>query len=176
MLLIKKAILYQENQNFMDGKYSGQYSKDPLFPNGFGIFIQNGSGATYEGWRKFGLRSGHGRLIQDNGLVYEGMWSDNKPDGHGCVRYPIVGGTDGDVFCGEFSASKRNGPGTLFLIKDQILYRGTWENDLLEGQVIIKDKSKNIRIELYQHGNPVKTEKITFYLDLDHPSVAFALN
>jgi hypothetical protein len=61
LMFRKHAKLYRENVKFLDGIYSGQYSKTPFFPHGFGIFIQNETGALYEGWRKFGLRWGHGR-------------------------------------------------------------------------------------------------------------------
>jgi hypothetical protein len=58
-----KPKLFRMNVNFMDGVYYGQFSKSPLLPHGYGIFVQNKSGAIYEGERKHGLRSGHGRLI-----------------------------------------------------------------------------------------------------------------
>ena len=107
--------LFRMNVNFMDGVYSGQFSKNPLLPHGYGIFIQNKSGAFYEGWRQGGLRSGHGRLIQDNGLIYEGQWSDNRPHGLGDVTYPQLSAqTKCDVFSGTFKMSKRNNWGTLF--------------------------------------------------------------
>jgi sarcosine oxidase delta subunit len=53
-----------------------------------------------------GLRSGYGRLIQDNGLIYEGQWSENWPHGDGCVRYPSkLEDIKCDVFCGTFNKS-----------------------------------------------------------------------
>lgn len=94
-----KAQLFKVNVNFMDGVYSGQFSKIPFLPHGYGIFMQRDSGAVYEGWRSKGLRQGHGRLIQDNGLIYEGEWFENKPNGLGCVRYPPKPGEkECDVF------------------------------------------------------------------------------
>lgn len=110
-----KPKLFRTNVNFMDGIYSGQFSESPLLPDGFGIFMQNKSGAVYEGERRQGLRSGHGRLIQDNGLIYEGQWSENKPHGFGCVRYPPKPGENKcDVFSGIFVMSSRMDSGTLF--------------------------------------------------------------
>lgn len=88
ILALKQLNLFRKNVNFMDGIYSGQFSKNPMLPHGYGIFIQNQSGTVYEGERMNGLRIGYGRLIQDNGLIYEGQWSDNWPNGPGCVRYP----------------------------------------------------------------------------------------
>jgi hypothetical protein len=103
------------NVNFMDGVYSGQFSKNPLLPHGYGIFIQNQSGTIYEGERMNGLRSGFGRLIQDNGLIYEGQWSENWPHGEGCVRFPSkLEDNKCDVFCGTFNKSSRENWGTLF--------------------------------------------------------------
>jgi hypothetical protein len=62
-----------------------------------------------------GLRSGYGRLIQDNGLIYEGQWKENWPHGDGCVRYPSkLEDTEYDVFCGTFNKSSRQNWGTLF--------------------------------------------------------------
>jgi hypothetical protein len=54
------------------------------------------------------LRSGYGRLIQDNGLIYEGQWSENWPHGYGCVRYPQkLEDKNPDVFSGTFNKSSR---------------------------------------------------------------------
>jgi hypothetical protein len=69
---MRELNLLRTNVNFMDGVYSGKFSKNPVLPHGYGIFIKNQSGTVYEGERMKGLRSGYGRLIQDNGLIYEG--------------------------------------------------------------------------------------------------------
>ena len=62
-----------------------------------------------------GLRFGYGRLIQDNGLIYEGQWSENWPHGYGCVRYPQnLYDKNTDVFSGTFNKSSREDWGTLF--------------------------------------------------------------
>lgn len=83
----KNAKLYRKDYLFMDGKYIGQLSKTPLLPHGYGIFLQNETGAIYEGWRKNGLRWGPGRQIESNGLIYDGEWADNLPNGYGQVTY-----------------------------------------------------------------------------------------
>lgn len=100
------AKLFREDYLFMDGIYTGQLSRRPLLPHGYGIFLQNETGAIYEGWRKHGLRSGPGRQIEPSGLIYDGDWEDNYPHGFGHVTYP-----DKNTFEGSFIAAKRHGYG-----------------------------------------------------------------
>lgn len=113
-----EAVLFREDYLFMDGVYVGQLSKTPLLPHGYGIFLQKETGAIYEGWRKFGLRSGPGRQIEPSGLVYDGDWLNNLPNGFGKVLYP-----DKNTYEGFFVEAKRHGYGKLiFSHQIQVFY------------------------------------------------------
>lgn len=105
-----KGKLFKEDYLFMEGKYIGQLNKNQLLPHGYGIFIENDTGALYEGWRKNGLRCGPGRQIESSGLVYDGEWLNNLPNGFGQVVYP-----DLNAFEGIFVDAKRQGYGKYIL-------------------------------------------------------------
>jgi hypothetical protein len=101
-----------------------------------------------------GLRSGYGRLIQDNGLIYEGQWSENWPHGEGCVRYPSkLEDTKSDVFCGTFNKSSRENWGTLFEQYNNKLYHSIWRNDCLGERSFVKYPDGKVKLEYIFNGN-----------------------
>ena len=46
--------------------------------------------ATYNGDWRYGLRNGHGELVQFDGSVYRGLWTHDKPHGKGNYSVPSV--------------------------------------------------------------------------------------
>ncbi len=68
-----------------EGIYLGEVKLNTRIPHGRGIFVQNETGAIYEGWRKNGKRHGYGRVIEKSGNVYEGEWKNNFPHGKGMI-------------------------------------------------------------------------------------------
>lgn len=44
-------------------------------------------GAKYEGYKKYGMKNGHGKLFFRDGGFYEGDWKDNKMHGYGKLHY-----------------------------------------------------------------------------------------
>jgi hypothetical protein len=61
----------------IDGIYQGEVLKGTRVPHGRGIFFHTKSGSLYEGWRKKNKRVGYGRIIEKNGMIYEGQWKEN---------------------------------------------------------------------------------------------------
>lgn len=51
-------------------------------PCGRGIQIWP-DGTRYDGFWKYGMQNGYGRLVHAEGDVYTGMWKDNKAHGYG---------------------------------------------------------------------------------------------
>jgi antitoxin component YwqK of YwqJK toxin-antitoxin module len=81
------------------------------------------------------------------------MWENNEPNGFGCVKYPIeMDMIKGNVFCGEFKNGKKDGLGTLYVAKEQKVYHGRWDNDKLNGEVIIKSSENSYSIVKYEDG------------------------
>lgn len=185
ILMIKKASLktraklFQPDLKFQDGTYVGQSAKKPLLPHGYGVFVQNETGSVYEGWRRYGLRWGHGRVIQSNGFMYEGEWYNNYPHGSGFVRYPIEKGhKKGDIFYGNFKQSKREGPGFLYMELEKQAYFGAWKNDKFDGDFLVKDLHGNQRLQLYKDGQQLRDNKrsiVTLYMLKDRANLAFML-
>ena len=51
--------------------------------HGRGVYIDTKLGSVYEGWRVRNKREIYGRLIDKHGLIYEGEFRNNLPDGNG---------------------------------------------------------------------------------------------
>lgn len=64
----------------------------------------------------------------ENGLCYDGGFSNNKLNGRGTLTYP-----SGDQYVGDFVDGVRCGAGT-YTWKSGAYYSGTWANDLMNGR------------------------------------------
>lgn len=64
--------------------YLGNF--DNNYFNGFGIYTFGDKG-SYEGEFEFGIKSGNGIYKNKDGLLYEGMWANNFPNGVGKLGY-----------------------------------------------------------------------------------------
>ena len=62
--------------------YYGQWIEGTKIRQGFGRLIWQ-DGSLYEGQFKNNKACGMGRLIHSNGDVYEGQWFNNMADGYG---------------------------------------------------------------------------------------------
>ena len=81
----------------IDGTYKGDVKKDTRIQHGRGIFIEKIKkeeqgketviivNSVYEGWRIRNKREIYGRLIDKNGLIYEGQFKNNMMHGKGKV-------------------------------------------------------------------------------------------
>lgn len=79
------------------------------------MFLNLKNGSLYEGFREGGLRSGQGFYIEPilGGtldfpllLIYNGLWKENQPEGHGEMYFP-----NGDKYIGNFTKGKITGNG-----------------------------------------------------------------
>eukprot|EP01032_Pedospumella_encystans_P014664 gene14664-16821_t len=89
-------------------------------------------------WRQYhgdfihGVRTGHGRYRSDSGVMYEGEWVNNKPQGLGKLTIPVDSETT--VTCkGPFLNGVLHGQGTLTVRKNSIIeyqYTGSFVHGL----------------------------------------------
>lgn len=105
----------------------GHWVKD--FPDG-NVAMVMPDGKIYSGCVKRGQRQGMGELSSVDGLIYEGLWKDDLPSGHGTLVC-----TDG-TYEGEFVEGKRHGKG-LFKFDASLSpnaekrdYVGQWKNGM----------------------------------------------
>jgi hypothetical protein len=84
--------------------------------------------AYYDGEWNNGLPNGFGRLIYDDGSVYEGCFEN------GCAecKDALFVKNNGTFYKGEVKGSKANGFGTLHT--EKFYYKGHWLNDLPHGE------------------------------------------
>ena len=106
--------------------YSGQTLTDGT-PDGFGFKVFK-AGSFYEGYWRVGLYHGRGRMIFDNGDVYEGDYVDGSGEGYGEYFQP-----DGGKYTGEWKADLHHGYG-VGTIGDGSVYEGQWVNGKKQGQ------------------------------------------
>ncbi|XP_029902063.1 MORN repeat-containing protein 2 [Myripristis murdjan] len=96
------------------------------------------NGDKYEGERSWSasgvlMRSGTGKQISANGIIYTGEWHEDKMNGRGTLQYP-----SGAVYEGDFKDNMYHGMGT-YIFPDGSKYTGNFCNNRLEGQGTFTD-------------------------------------
>jgi len=90
------------------------------------LVLENGD--IYEGNWKNGKKSGHGIYLYSNGLKYNGNWEDDRMDGTGSLIF-----SDGSLYCGDFSKGSITGEG-IFRYSDGAVYEGGWKDGKWNGE------------------------------------------
>ncbi len=90
------------------------------------LILENGD--VYEGHWKEGRKEGHGIYVYANGIKYNGTWKNDKMDGYGSLIFP-----DGSSYYGEFEDGAISGNGT-FKYADKAEYSGEWKNGKWHGR------------------------------------------
>ncbi|KAL4449742.1 hypothetical protein ABPG74_008115 [Tetrahymena malaccensis] len=67
-------------------QYNGQQSNKQK--NGFGIFQRKDPQESYEGQWVKDQKHGKGKFINEDGIIYEGVWNNNKSNGYGTLTIP----------------------------------------------------------------------------------------
>lgn len=73
------------------------------------------------------IRHGLGKLLFQDGTLYEGYWKEDAPFGFGRLIK-----ANGDVYEGGVNGYKASGKGVLYSL-DGYIYNGEWENDKKNG-------------------------------------------
>jgi hypothetical protein len=94
------------------------------------LVLENGD--IYEGNWKNGKKSGHGIYLYLSGLKYNGNWEDDRMDGAGSLIFP-----DGSLYYGDFSKGTITGAGT-FRYSDGAVYEGGWKNGKWNGKGVFR--------------------------------------
>lgn len=120
---------------FPDGLYTGQMWNGKR--NGYGRMLYN-DGSVYQGNWQDDQPSGLGRIESADGAVYEGEWKNGQRNGWGEMTY-----ADGATYVGEWKDGKREGYGKFD--SSEITYAGMWKADVKSGYGYIKwsDGSEN---------------------------------
>ena len=91
-------------------KYTGFLNLGDMIGNsreGYGV-QEWPDGAKYEGLWKNNKANGHGKFIHSNGDVYEGNWVDDKVNGQGVYNH-----ANGTVYDGEWANDQKHGFGNI---------------------------------------------------------------
>ena len=116
---------YVENKNIANYVYTG-YVKSGI-PDGKGrMLFENGD--VYEGDFVFGKEHGNGVFTWANGDVYEGGFENGCPEGQGRLTW-----VSGDVYEGDFTVGTRTGYGKLAFANGDV-YEGDFVDGVMEGQ------------------------------------------
>jgi hypothetical protein len=86
------------------------------------------NGRTYSGEFVEGLKSGEGCLDYNNGDVYTGQWSMDKPHGLGVLESEMNG-----TYAGAFVMGMKEGTGRMIYPNGDV-YEGGWRRDLYHGK------------------------------------------
>lgn len=119
-------------------KYRGTFYND-LY-NGYGRYLTNESGTTFEGQFKNNEMNGFGIERWKLGSVFIGEYVNNEKSGIGTMNFD-----DQFVFKGEFKENNINGYGTL--TQSNITIRGYYANNQLDQYGIWEDKCRKRRYE-----------------------------
>ena len=122
-----------ELQNFVNaiGQQSGQSTSDSYYgsrdpsglPHGVGKMIYD-DGSVYEGRFLHGLKNGKGIQTWPIGDKYDGEWKDDKMDGKGIYIW-----SDKSIYNGNFILGERNGLGKCWDSNGKLSGDGIWGND-----------------------------------------------
>ena len=118
----KDKVVIEEEPSIVHGVY--------VFPNGDryeGEYMHTADGAV--------VRSGFGKHISSQGLVYEGNWTENKMNGTGCVRFPSGASYEGDIVDNKMHGNGR------YKFPDEAVYEGGFLDNRLEGNGTLIDPS-----------------------------------
>jgi len=72
-------------------------------------------------------RQGFGTFEYDNGVIYEGLWQDDMPNGRGTFRF-----NTGDVYQGEITNDQAQGFG-IYSSSNGAIYVGYYDQDVWHG-------------------------------------------
>ncbi len=96
---------YIENMSCEGATYTGYINEESREPNGEGRMVYN-NGDIYDGEWVEGIQEGEGVFQYNNGDTYEGLWKNGKKDGSGVYIW-----SDGKKYDGEYREDKRDGEG-----------------------------------------------------------------
>ncbi|XP_053308225.1 MORN repeat-containing protein 1 isoform X2 [Spea bombifrons] len=155
--LLKDGSYYEGE--FRDGNtYSGEFLNGEL--HGHGV-MQYKDGGRYEGEFVFGVREGHGMLIDKERQTYRGGFHKNKKNGEGQMSFK-----NGDHYEGDWVLDQRQGHGVLRCF-DGTIYEGQWRNDAFNGQGAMIHCSGVIYDGLWINGRPAVCPKTMVILSED---------
>lgn len=115
------------------GKYTGHYKtghNDAVIFEGTGKMMYN-NGDIYEGHWKDGEMEGKGKMTYVYGYFYEGDWKNNKMHGMGKMTF-----LSGNVYEGEWKNGVGDGD-VIIIYKDETMtrrYEGEWKNNKIHGK------------------------------------------
>lgn len=83
---------------------------------------------VYTGYLKFGVKQGQGKMVFDNGVIYEGNWESGQLWGRATARWP-----EGVMYQGDWENGNINGKGTYYFA-DGTIYAGEFQNGMFHGR------------------------------------------
>jgi hypothetical protein len=120
------------NNNLYEGEFLLIGSNKIDLPDGFGKMIYD-NGDVYEGEWANGIRTGKGKMIYECGRVYEGEYKNNLKHGCGKLIY-----SNGQVYEGEFENNFMCGIGSM-LFKNGDKYIGKFKDGYMHGDGILSN-------------------------------------
>ncbi len=90
--------------------------------------------------------NGFGKVIFENGDIYEGNWVNGKKEGKGTFTYTNIG-----IYTGQYANDVRSGKGKFSFLNGDI-YEGSWVDDKIQGQGTYTFKSGETYIGQYANG------------------------
>ena len=83
-----------------------------------------------------GKRHGKGKMTYNYGVIYDGNWENDEPNGMGKYSYPNGGAT----YEGEFKNGEFSGHGVYKSPSQGMIYRGEFKNDRRNGMGFVYSK------------------------------------
>jgi hypothetical protein len=119
-----KGILTYSSQHVYDGEWVNGCSHGK--GTAYGVITTGSRKGTfrYEGYWLDDMMAGRGKFTWPNGDVYDGDWSNDKPNGMGIYTFKDSGAR----YIGMMKDGKRHGYGT-YIFKDNSKYEGEWRHD-----------------------------------------------
>eukprot|EP01084_Bolivina_argentea_P254410 427675_1 len=147
-----KQYKYSENDDFGRDKYIGGVKNGTR--SGIGKMMYN-DGEVYEGEFENNKWNGYGKFMYKNKAVYEGNWKDCERNGYGTHVYDTC-----DRYDGCHTNNKRNGYGQYHYHAGH-LYDGNFTNDQIHGYGLFRFPSGKIYEGGHKYGKKEGYGKIS---------------
>ncbi|KAM6984750.1 MORN repeat-containing protein 2-like [Aplochiton taeniatus] len=124
------AVSDKKKGKIPETKEEGTLRVSYIFPNG-----DKYEGECYRSVDGVVVRSGTGKHISANGIIYTGKWHDDKMNGRGRLEHP-----SGAVYEGEFKDNMYHGSSGTYTFPDGTKYTGSFNKNRLEGEGEFTDR------------------------------------
>lgn len=148
-------------ENYPNGKgqFKGQYENGIKSGSGKVVFED---GSVYEGSFVNDNIEGYGVLTWPDDKIYHGLWKDNKMSGKGRMEWP-----NGMFYEGQYENDLKHGFGIFYYGKGKKLYAGFWKKGKFHGKGMARNEKGEEIQGVWNEGKLIMRSQERDHLDIE---------